>query len=109
MKLEHYAKIVNVVSDLQDIIGEENSQIIIDTMEQTYNKIEEYCKKNVDGFNKNGELVPYIKYEDGVLMQEIDLKINGKSIENEKYAVELSKILEEAYNGIGWEIEQDEN
>jgi hypothetical protein len=23
--------------------------------------------------------------------------------------VELSKILEEAYNGIGWEMEQDEN
>ena len=42
-------------------------------------------------------------------MQEIDLKINGKSIEDEKYAVELSKILEEAYNDIGWEIEQDEN
>lgn len=109
MKLEHYAKIVNAVDEVRDVIGEDNAEVLIETMERTYNKIEEFCKANVSGFNQNGELVPIIKYEDGILTQEIDLKINGKSVEDEKYAVEMSNLLKEAYNDIGWEIEEDEN
>ena len=109
MKLEHYAKIVNAVDEVRDIIGEDNAEVLIETMERTYDKIEEFCKANVDGFNQNGELVPIVKYEDGVLTQEIDLKINGKSVEDEKYAVEMSNLLKEAYSDIGWEMEEDEN
>jgi hypothetical protein len=109
MKLEYYAKVVNVVDEVRDIVGEEIAEILISTLERSYDKIEEYCKINVDGFNQNGVLIPIIKYENGVLTQEIDLKINGKSIEDEKYALELSKILEQAYSDIGWEIEENEN
>jgi N-methylhydantoinase B/oxoprolinase/acetone carboxylase alpha subunit len=109
MKLEYYAKIVNAVDEVRDIIGEDNAEVLIETMERTYDKIEEFCKSNISGFNQNGELVPIIKYEDGVLTQEIDLKINGKSVEDEKYAVEMSNLLKEAYNDIGWEMEEDEN
>ena len=109
MKLEHYAKVVNAVAQVRDIVGEDVAEILIETIENTYDKIEEFCKENVDGFNANGELVPIIKYEDGSLIQEIDLKINGKSVEDEKYVIALSKILESAYNDIGWEMEKDEN
>lgn len=109
MNLEYYVKIVNAVDEIRDVVGEETAEILINTMERTYNKIEEFCKKNVDGFNQNGKLVPIIKYEDGVLSQEIDLKINGKSVEDEKYAVEMSNLLKEAYSEIGWEMEEDEN
>jgi hypothetical protein len=109
MKLEHYAKIVNAVNKVRDIVGEDIAEVLIETMERTYDKIEEFCKANIIGFNKNGELVPIIKYEDGVLSQEIDLKINGKSVEDEKYAVEMSNLLKEAYDDIGWEMEEDEN
>jgi hypothetical protein len=109
MELEYYVKVVNAVDQIRDIIGEEVAEILISTMERSYDKIEEYCKKNVAGYSKNGKLVPKIEYKDGVLKQEIDLIINGKSVEDEKYAIELSKLLEEAYSDIGWEIEEYEN
>jgi hypothetical protein len=109
MELEYYAKVVNAVDQIRDIIGEEVAEILISTMERSYDKIEEYCKKNVVGYSKNGKLVPKIKYEDGVLTQEIDLIVDGKSVEDEKYAIELSKWLAESYSDIGWEIEEYEN
>jgi hypothetical protein len=109
MKLEHYAKVVNAVEQVRDIVGEDVAEILISTMERSYDKIEEYCKQNVSGYSINGELIPRIRYEDGALIQEIDLKIGGKLVEDEKYAVELSKLLEQAYDDIGWEIQENED
>ena len=109
MKLEYYAKIVNAVEQVRDIVGEEIAEILISTMEETYNKIEQFCNEKVSGFKENGELIPILKYEDGVLTNEIELKINGKSVEDEKYAVEMAQLLQNSYNDIGWEIMEDED
>lgn len=109
MKLEDYARIVNAVDEVRDVVGEDLAEIILSTMEASFNKVEEFCKQNISGYVENGKLVPIIKVEDDRLDFEIDLKINGQSVEDEKYAVELSKVLEEAYNDIGWEIEEDED
>lgn len=108
MNLEYYAKIVNAVDEVRGLIGDEIAEILISTLERSYNKIEDYCKINVGGFSQNGVLVPKITYEDGVLTQEIDLKINGKSVEDEKYAIDIAKILQDAYNEVGWEIENED-
>lgn len=109
MKLQDYAKIINAVDQVRNIVGEEVAELLISTMEKTYDKVEEYCKNNVSGFNQNGVLVPIIKEEDEGLTFEIDLKINGKSVEDENYAVEIAKIMEDAYLDIGWEMNLDED
>lgn len=109
MKLQDYAKIINAVDQVRNIVGEEVSELLISTMEKTYDKVEEFCKNNVSGFSQNGVLVPIIKEEDEGLTFEIDLRINGKSVEDENYAAEIAKIMEDAYLEIGWEMNLDED
>ena len=108
MDIKEYAKMVEAIDVIKMDEGDVLTQVILDTIAQTYTQIEDYCNAMIPNFKTKGKILHNLEVKDDTITQEIDILINNIPIEKTEYSgyiTEINKILTDNFNYIGWEEE----
>lgn len=112
MNIDTYAKMVNAVDSVRNAIGDVQADAILETMENTYNIVEDYCLKNIEGFSVRGKVVADIKNTAESISHSIRILFDGRDLsesEQSKHAVAINELLTQSYNEVGWEESENED
>lgn len=109
MKLEYEFRIRSAIDKVRAFVEDAEANVILETVTNAYNLMEDYLNKNMEGFELYGKLVPFINVSEERVDVDYEIWLGNKKItDTSKYDEQLGKLLEVAYNDLGWEAENED-